>query len=112
MRDFAADDRGPQSAFRAIIGWLYSRIAQKAEQVVAIMLGADAIQEPLIVAVPQGSIQEKIIQRLIQFGDLLLERLVLQLRAATSQNLLLSSLLGELRPSIRCAARPRPGSAS
>src|ERR1035438_6784260 len=85
LRYFAADDRRSQSAFGAVVGWLHSRIAQKAEQVVAGLLRANAIQEPLIVAVAQGPIQQQIVQCLIQFGDLLLERLVPQLGTAMSQ---------------------------
>src|ERR1039457_5247580 len=51
LRNLTGDHRWPASPFRSIVGGLDSRVVEESQDLAAIILPADAIQQPLVIRV-------------------------------------------------------------
>src|SRR4051794_23407599 len=55
VRKLACDCGRPQVSFGAVVGWLDTMLAEKTQQVAAIMLGTGSVEKPLIIRITEAA---------------------------------------------------------
>ena len=97
MRNLACDYGRPQVSFGAVVGWLDTLLAEKTQQVAAIMLAAGSVEKALVVRITQAAVPEVGREFFLQLaGVLAVGFRVLLVPACPQQECLLQQVLEPL----------------